>query len=101
MKPLSPTESAPLRFTTVEGKHRIRAQSGRIAWLHSQSLKPGVKFDLTIRDGIGRVKFEKKDFGGETVRYGELLNLPTILGEELEVEASNIRGDESVDLFLN
>lgn len=101
MKPLSPTESAPLRFTQTEGKHRIRAQSGRIAWLHTLSEKPGVKFDLAIRDGLGRLKFERKDFGGETVRNGELLNIPTMIGEELEIEASNIRGDESIDLFLN
>lgn len=79
----------------------MRASSSKIGWFHSVSEKPGAKFDLTIRDGLGRVKLVKKDCGNDTVKYGELLNLPTMLGEELEVEVSNLRGVEAVDLFLN
>lgn len=101
MKPLSPSDTRPLRCTLEENKHRIRAESSKIGWLETVSASPGAKFDLVIRDVHGRVKLEKKDCGNETVRYGELLNLPTMLGEELEVEIRNLRGAEHVDVLLN
>lgn len=101
MKPLSPSDTRALRCTREENKHRIRAESSKIGWLDAVSSQPGAKFDLTIRDVHGRVKLEKKDCGNETVRHGELLNLPTMLGEELEVEVTNLRGAEHVDVLLN
>lgn len=101
MKPLSPSDTRALRCTLDENKHRIRAESSKIGWLDAVASQPGASYDLTIRDVHGRVKLEKKGCGNETVRYGELLNLPTMLGEELDVEVTNLKGAEHVDILLN
>ena len=93
----------PLRFKSVGDNpiQKINAPSNKIGWLHSLSDKSGAKFDLTIRDGLGRVKLRKTGCGSEHKEYGELINLSTNLGEELQIEVSNLKNAESVDIFLN
>ncbi len=92
-----------LKFESGTGKNggKVRAQSGKIGWIHSIADKAGAKFDLVIKDGLGRVKFKKENCGTNTERFGELVNLPTYLGEELDVSIENVRGAEKIDLFLN
>lgn len=100
MVPISTTAIPPLVFDKVKTNNSVRAQAPKIGWLHSKS-KPGSKFDLTIKDVFGRVKMQKLDCGNESGEYGELVNFPTMLGEELSVEVNNIRGAEEVSVFLN
>lgn len=102
MKAISSTDNPVLRFGKTEGStKKMKAFSNRIGWLHAQSAVAGAKFDITIKDGLGRIKYEKKDCGNETEQYGELLNLPTFLGEELEIEVKNLRGVDDIAMFLN
>lgn len=104
MKSISTSDLSPLRFNPGNGtlKQAHRAVSGKIGWLRSISEKPGMRYDLVIRDALGRVKFRKENCGNEGINeYGELVNLPTQLGEELEIEVENVRGEGSVDIFLN
>lgn len=103
MKPLSSTELAPVFFDKDSGEigGKIRATGNKVAWIHSRADNPGAKFDLTIEDSLGRIKLQKRDCGNDTHIFGELVNLPTILGEELNVKIENVRGAKRVDLFLN
>ena len=102
MRPLSSTELTPLEFEPSTGKttSKIKASNAKIGWLHSQS-EPGASFDIKIKDGLGRVKWEMKNCKSETDRFGMLLNLPTMIGEDLEVEVDRLEGSKSVKLFLN
>lgn len=101
MIPLSSTELKPLEFSENESSKKVNSSTARIGWLHSLSDVPGAKFDLTIKDALGRVMLHKKDCGNETEKYGELINLPVLIGEELEVMVDNIKGAKSVKVFLN
>lgn len=101
MRPLQPTEMPALSFSETETSRKIQANSAKIGWLHSKSDEAGVKFDLTIKDALGRVRLEKKNCGNETDQYGELLNMETQLGEELEIVVDNIRGGKLVNVFVN
>lgn len=102
MIPLVQSELAPLTFEakTVAEKQRIKAQSNKIGWIHSIG-NPGTRFDIRIKDALGRVKFEKMNCGNDTDKYGEMINFPTQIGEELDVEIENIQGTEKVDIFIN
>jgi hypothetical protein len=104
MKPIVASELAPLRFVPSEGKTSLpyRAGSGKIGWFQSISEKEGVKFDLIIKDGLGREKYRRKNCGNMVTKQdGELINLPTIMGEELHVEVDNVRGDGAISVALN
>ena len=104
MKTVVASEMAPLRFTPAEGKTSLpyRAASGKIGWVRSLAEKDGVKFDLVIKDGLGREKFRRKDCGNPATReYGELINLPTHIGEDLLVEVDNVRGEGAINVALN
>ncbi len=101
MKALSSTELKPLQFKKESPSQKVRASTAKIGWIHSMSDKPGAKFDIVIKDALGRRKFERKNCGAETKQFGQLINLPTLLGEELEVSLENIHGAERIDLFLN
>lgn len=97
------TELPSIKFNseTHENGRKLFAQSGKIGWLHSISDTPGAKFDIIIKDALGRTKYEKRDCHSETERFGEIINLPTNLGEELDVRIENVRGAKKIDLFLN
>lgn len=79
----------------------MKAQANKIGWIHSISDTSGAKFDLTIKDALGRVMFTRSGFGSDTVRSGELINLETHLGEEIEVIVDNIQNAKEIDLFIN
>ncbi len=101
MRPLSTTEAPHLQFKKDGEPQKVRALSDHIGWLHTLSNKPGAKFDITIKDGLGRVRMEKKNCGTQTEKYGELVNFPTMMGEELEVEISNLQNVDELKVFLN
>ena len=103
MRPLSTTEHDPLEFhpSVGETKRTIAIPSAKIGWIHSIADRPGATFDITIKDALGRVKFERKQCGTETEKFGELVNLPTLLGEELEIVVGNLQGAEKLKIFLN
>lgn len=101
MRPTSSSETPVLSFDRNSGSKKIALSNEKITWLHSMSDQPGAKFDIKIKDGLGGLRFERKDFGTETIKAGELINLPVRPGEQLEVEISNIRNAEKVDIFLN
>lgn len=103
MKTVSTSEMPALTFRPSQGQGSVkyRSQSNRIGWLQSIADKPGARFDITIKDSLGRIKMQKLNCGNDTEKYGELLNFPTLIGEELEVEVSNLKGAEEVSLMLN
>lgn len=101
MLPIDPSVFPPLEFGETEPSKKFRASSKQIAWIHTLSDVPGAKFDLAIKDGLGRTKFERKNFGTETKEAGEMVRLPVFLGEELEVVVDNIRGAKNIKLFIN
>jgi len=105
MKQISSTETHPLNFSFELGeetkKHIFRTPSSKIGWIHSITDRPGVKFDITIKDALGRIVDRKINCGNETNKYGELVNLPVKMGEDLEVEISNVKGGKEVELFIN
>lgn len=101
MIPLNSTEIKPLEFSDAGDPQKFRASTAKIGWLHSESDVPGAKYDLVIKDGNGHVKFERKNCGNETEKFGELVNLATMIGEDLEVSVSNLRGGKKVNIFFN
>ena len=103
MKPISTTELPSIKFDSEsrENGGKFIAQGAKIGWIHSLADVPGVKFDIVIKDALGRLKLQKRDCGGGTERFGELLNLSTLIGEELDVRIENVRGAKRIDLFLN
>jgi hypothetical protein len=92
-----------LRFDEKEGitKIKIRAQSDHIGWLTTLADQPGARFDLEIKDSLGRSVLRKENCGNDTAQYGELINHPTQLGEELEICIDNLRNAQKIDLSLN
>jgi len=104
MKPVNSSEMPALRFVPKDGQtsQKFRSPTGKIGWMRSLSDRPGVKFDLVIKDALGRQKFVKRDCGNKDTReYGELVNLPTLIGEDLQVEVENVRGEGPIHVMLN
>ena len=103
MIPVSTTQLKTLRFDrSNEGKSQtFRMESPKIGWIHTKSDQPGAKFDIVIKDALGRVRLKKENCGNDTDQYGELVNFETRLGEQLEVSIENVKGAERVDLFIN
>lgn len=101
MRPLSTTALPPFSFKKEGEAQKFKAPTGKIGWMHSLADQPGASFDIVIKDALGRKKFERKNCTADTKEFGELVNFPTLIGEELTVVVENIRGAEKVDLFLN
>lgn len=103
MRPLSSTANAPLEFSVKSGElsRPFKAPTDKIGWISTISDKPGARFDLVIKDGIGREKMRKAGCGNATAKYGELVNLPTMVGEDLHVEIENLQNADSLKVFLN
>lgn len=103
MKPLSSTDNAPLVFRPKEGDVSgwMKAPTGKIGWIRTLSNRAGAKFDLVIRDALGREKIRKEGCMSDTREFGELVNLPTQIGEDLEVVVENIRGAEEIIIHVN
>lgn len=98
---ISSTELPPLKFSSSVQKLPFKSPTAKIGWMHSETDKPGSSFDLTVKDALGRVRFERKNCKTETKQYGELINQPALVGEELSIELTNLKGTENVLLFLN
>ena len=100
---LSSTERGPLEFVPSVGelKKETLASTNKIGWLHTISDKKGASFDITIKDALGRIKMKKQNCKSETEQFGELVNLPTNMGEKLTVEIENLKGADKVQVFLN
>lgn len=92
---------ARLEFKNGETEKKIRLSENRIGWLTSVVDKAGGKFDLTIRDGFGNIIHQKKDFGSQTERAGDLINKPVMVGEEVTVCIENARDTGTVNVFLD
>ena len=100
MIPISTTELPALTFSEDTPKHDYHAQASKIGWMRATA-KPGTTFDISIKDALGREKAHKSNCLAAQGEFGELINLPVMVGENLSVEVSNIKGDKSVTLFLN
>jgi hypothetical protein len=94
-------EFTPLKFTPTQKVQEFMAPTSKIGWIHSEADKSGASFDITVRDGLGRVRFERKNCRSETQQYGEMINEPALVGEKLSIEVSNLKGADSLNLFLN
>lgn len=79
---------------------KIRASANKIGWIHSVADKPGAKFDVVIKDSLGRLKYQATIQGG-TEKAGSLVNLETRLGEELDISIEGLEGADKVQLFIN
>lgn len=103
MKPISTTDMAVLQFNVKEGvtKIKINAQSNKIGWLHAKSDQPGARYDIEVKDGLGRSILRKENCGNDTDQFGELVNQAINLGEELEISIGNVKGAEKIDLSIN
>lgn len=103
MIPVSQQEFPALEFNIEKQElvQKMKMGSNKIGWLRTFSDTPGAKFDLTIRDAAGRIRFERKGFGSEHEQAGELVNLPTLVGEEMEVEITNPKKVGKLKVFLN
>ncbi len=75
--------------------------TSKIGWLHSIADSAGAKFDVTIKDSLGRIQFQRRDCGTETDRFGELVNIPMKIGQEVGVTIENLKGAKKVQVFLN
>ena len=103
MLTVSTTQIPPLKFSVKDENSKAKhlMQSNRIGWLHSIADKPGAQFDVVIKDGLGRVRKRIPNFGGETEKSGQLLNMETMVGEELTFEVENLKNADSLTLFVN
>lgn len=103
MIPVSSTTLAPLKINLKAGEKSVmtKAVGNKIGWLHTLSDKEGASFDIQVKDGLGRIKFERKNCKTDTKEFGELINTETLLGEDLEVEITNVQGVEEIQVFLN
>ena len=103
MLTVSTTQIPPLKFNVKNEtcQAKMRMQSGKIGWIHSIADKAGAKFDVVIKDGFGRVRKLIENFGVETEKSGQLLNMETMVGEELTFEVENIKNANDLTLFVN
>ena len=101
MKAISTTEMPALTFTQQQGEQKFHSQANKIGWMRAMAEKPGISFDITIKDGMGRIRAQRQNCKTQTNEFGELINLPTSLGEDLNVEVSNLKGTEKLTVFLN
>jgi len=103
MLTIDPISLPQLSFSKKAGtlSQKFQMPGNRIGWLNTKADQPGAKFDFVIKDGLGRVRYSRENFGSETTEYGELVNLETTIGEDLEVEITDIRGADAVEISIN
>ena len=101
MLPLSSTEQKPLEFSSTETSQIHRMSTNKIGWLHTLADQRGAKFDIVIKDNRGNEILRKANCGNDTEKFGELINLPTMVGQDLEVEVENLKGATKLQVFLN
>jgi len=103
MTHLSSTTIAPLEFNPEVGEDSVKTKAvgHKVGWLHTIADAEGASFDITIKNALGQTKFERKNCTTETQEFGELINLETLLGEDLEVSVDNLKGAKKIKVFLN
>jgi hypothetical protein len=103
MRPLSSTEGAPIVFRPKDDDFAqyIKAPTGKIGWVRAVSNRAGARFNLVIKDALGREKFRKDGCTSETREFGELINIPTQIGEDLEIEVEDMTGAEELIVHIN
>ncbi len=103
MQTISSTGGKPLEFNPAVGEvsRDVIAPTERVAWLHTLADEPGARFDIKIKDALGRVKFEKNNCGTDHKAFGELINMPTTVGEKLNVSIENLKGAKKLNVFIN
>ena len=103
MIPLSSTDTPGLDFDIKAGENSKKTilATNKIGWVHTLSDKPGAKFDIIMKDALGRVMFEKKSCGNATEKYGELVNIGCQMGDNVEVIIENVKGADKIRLFMN
>lgn len=89
-----------LTFTADSKPQAYRMQAPKIGWLQTQQT-PGAEFDLRIKDIRGHVKFERAGIKATDNVYGELANVPGMIGEDIFVEVANLKGSDKVSILLN
>lgn len=101
MRPVSSTELPALTFNQGQEKQPYHSESAKIGWVRLFAA-PGASLNLSIRDGLGRTKFERHGIKvSPDGQAGELINIPTMLGENLEVEVTGLREGQKAEVFLN
>lgn len=105
MKAIDSTELPSLNFDlpagTFAASQEYHAPGERIGWIQAKAEK-GAEYDVTIKDALGRVKLTLPKCGSkDSQQFGQLLNLPTMMGEKLKVEVHNVKGAKKVEIFLN
>ena len=91
MRPIETTELPALIFNKGQERQAYHSQSNKIGWLRVFT-EPNATFNLRIKDGLGRVKAERLGIrSNPDGQFGELINLDTMLGENLEVEVENLQ----------
>lgn len=103
MRTILNTELSPLNFKEENGfeGRKLNVQSNKIGWIHATTDSEEADFDVVIKDSLGRTKAEKRGCHASVSRYGELINIPTIIGEEIEICVENVKGAKSIDVFIN
>jgi len=103
MKPISSTELPPLTLKIDGGTATARyiPPGNKIGWVHSIADKEGASFDLVVRDALGREVLRKLNCSTQTKEFGELMNIDTRMGEELELSLENVKGADQIVLFMN
>lgn len=102
MIPMNPTERSQLKFDVKGGvlSQKFRVSANKIGWIHALADQPGASYDIKIKDALGRLRLERH-CGNETTTFGELVNLDTLIGEEVEVVLENPKNLETLHLALN
>lgn len=103
MKPINNSTLAPLKVTNDNGEGSVsfHAQQNKVAWVQTKANKIGSSFDIVFRDALGREMMRRDNCHSETHEFGEMLNVPTRMGEDYTVSLENIKNAEEVEIFLN
>ncbi len=101
MRSISSTELPALEFSKSIEKQQYHSQENKIGWMRVLTDAPGASFDIVIKDGLGRVKAQRLNCSSDTNEFGELVNIPTMVGEKLDVEVLNLKGADKATVFLN
>jgi len=103
MRTILNTELSPLGFEEENGfgSKKVNVQSNKIGWIHATTDSEEADFDIIIKDSLGRTKAEKRGCHASVSRYGELINIPTVIGEEIEICVENVKCAKKIDVFIN
>lgn len=101
MMPVSPTTRPALKFGPGKMTQTMKVSANKIGWFHTKTNKAGASFDILIKDGLGRLKMKQLNCKSATDQFGQLINLPTQMGEELHISLENVKNADEVDVYIN